>query len=65
MPKIKTHSASKKRFKITANGKVKMSHAFRSHRLVSKPRKAKKHHRLGAYASSANESTIKMLIPYK
>ncbi len=65
MPKIKTHSASKKRFKITANGKVKMSHAYRSHRLISKQRKAKKHHRLGAYASSANAATIKMLIPYK
>jgi large subunit ribosomal protein L35 len=65
MPKLKTHSASKKRFKITATGKVKMSHAFRSHRLISKARKAKKHHRLAAYASSANEATIKKLIPYK
>lgn len=65
MPKIKTHSASKKRFRITANGKVKMNHAFRRHRLISKAKKAKKHHRLGAYASSANEATIKMLIPYK
>lgn len=65
MPKIKTHSASKKRFKITANGKVKMSHAFRSHRLISKANKAKKNHRLGAYASDANAATIKMLIPYK
>lgn len=65
MPKFKTHSASKKRFKLTGTGKVKMSHAFRSHRLVSKSRKAKKHHRLGAYASSANEATVKILIPYK
>jgi large subunit ribosomal protein L35 len=65
MPKIKTHSASKKRFKKTASGKVKMTHAFRSHRLVSKDKKAKKHHRLGAIASSANEATIKKLIPYK
>jgi large subunit ribosomal protein L35 len=65
MPKVKTHSASKKRFRITATGKVKMSHAFRRHRLVSKARKAKKHHRLGAYASSANEATIKKLVPYK
>ncbi|NLK87760.1 MAG: 50S ribosomal protein L35 [Clostridiaceae bacterium] len=65
MPKVKTHSASKKRFKITATGKVKMSHAFRSHRLISKSRKAKKHHRLGAYASPANEAIIKTMIPYK
>mgnify|MGYP000962770271 CR=1 FL=1 len=65
MPKIKTHSSSKKRFKVTANGKVKMSHAYRSHRLISKSKKAKKSHRVGAYASSANISTIKTLIPYK
>jgi len=65
MPKIKTHSSSKKRFNKTKKGKVKMSHAFRSHRLVSKSKKARKHHRLDAYASSANEATIKKLIPYK
>lgn len=63
--KLKTHSSSKKRFKVTATGKIKMGHAFRSHRLVSKNRKARKHHRLGAYADSTNEGTIKMLIPYK
>ena len=65
MPKIKTHSSSKKRFRLTASGKIKVNHAFRSHRLVSKAKKAKKHHRLGAYLTSANEKTIKMLIPYK
>lgn len=65
MPKLKTHSSSKKRFKVTANGKIKCGQAFRSHRLVSKSTKAKKHHRLGAYVSAANEATIKKLIPYK
>ena len=64
MPKLKTHSASKKRFKKTATGKIKMGHAWRSHRLVSKGKKAKKHHRLTAYVSAANEATIKKLIPY-
>jgi large subunit ribosomal protein L35 len=65
MPKIKTHSSSKKRFRKTGTGKIKMSHAFRSHRLVSKSKKAKKSHRLDAYASDANEATVKKLIPYK
>ena len=64
MPKIKTHSASKKRFKLTATGKIKMGHAWRSHRLVSKATKAKKHHRLTAYVSAANAATVKKLIPY-
>ena len=31
MPKIKTHSGAKKRFKLTKTGKVKRSHAFKSH----------------------------------
>jgi large subunit ribosomal protein L35 len=65
MPKIKTHSSSKKRFKLTATGKIKRGQACRSHRLISKSKKAKKHHRLGAYVSAASEKTIKMLIPYK
>lgn len=64
MPKVKTHSSSKKRFKITGSGKVKMSHAYRRHRLVSKTKRAKKGHKLGAYASPANEATVKRLIPY-
>ena len=65
MPKQKTHSASKKRFSKTGTGKIKMSHAYRSHRLISKDRKAKKHHRLATYAGKANEATVKKLIPYK
>lgn len=64
MPKVKTHSASKKRFRITANGKVKMSHAFRRHRLVSKTRKAKRGHRTPAYAADANAATVKKMLPY-
>jgi ribosomal protein L35 len=64
MPKLKTHSASKKRFKITGAGKVKMSHAFRRHRLISKTKKAKKGHKLGAYVGSANINAIKKLLPY-
>lgn len=65
MPKLKTHSSSKKRFRVTANGKIKCGQAWRSHRLVSKATKAKKHHRLGAYLEGANAATIKKLIPYK
>jgi large subunit ribosomal protein L35 len=62
---MKSHSASKKRFSLTASGKVKMSHAMRSHRLISKSKKSKNSHRLAKYASSANESNIKRMIPYK
>ena len=36
MPKMKTHSGAKKRFRLTANGKVKARHAMRSHILGKK-----------------------------
>jgi len=64
MPKLKSHSASKKRFKKTATGKLKMGHAFRSHRLVTKSKPARKRHRNTAYVSDANIKNIKKLIPY-
>ena len=64
MPKVKTHSATKKRFRLTATGKVKMSHVYRRHRLVTKTRKAKKGHRIGAYASEANAATVRKMLPY-
>ncbi|MCB9949079.1 MAG: 50S ribosomal protein L35 [Rhodospirillaceae bacterium] len=41
MPKIKTHSSSKKRFRLTASGKVRFNSAMRRHRLISKTKQAK------------------------
>ena len=43
MPKMKTHSGAKKRFKLTANGKVKGRHAFTSHILEKKSAKKKRY----------------------
>ncbi len=65
MPKIKTHSGAKKRFKLTKSGQVKRGHAFRSHILTKKSTKRKRGLRQGAYADSTNASTIKQMIPYK
>lgn len=65
MPKIKTHSASKKRFSLTATGKVKRFKAYKSHILTKKTTKRKRNLRKSAIASSANEAIVKMLIPYK
>ena len=45
MPKQKTHSGAKKRFKLTGKGKVKMRHAMTSHNLGKKAAKRKR--RLG------------------
>ncbi len=40
MPKMKTHSGAKKRFKLTATGKVRGRHAFTSHILEKKSAQA-------------------------
>ncbi|MBU6234897.1 MAG: 50S ribosomal protein L35 [Alphaproteobacteria bacterium] len=42
MPKMKTKSGAKKRFKVTASGKVKFKQAHARHRLISKPQKMKR-----------------------
>ena len=44
MPKMKTKSAAKKRFKVTASGKVKRAHSGKNHILTKKDRKRKKYH---------------------
>ncbi len=45
MPKMKTHSGAKKRFKTTGRGKLKARHAMTSHILEKK--NAKRKRRLG------------------
>ena len=42
MPKIKTHSATKKRFALTASGKVKCAHMNKRHILTKKSAKRKR-----------------------
>ena len=65
MPKMKSHSGAKKRFKLTATGKVKRYSQKKSHILSKKSTKRKRRLRTGTYVSSTQEKTIKGLIPYK
>ena len=41
MPKMKTKSSAKKRFKLTGTGKIKRKHAFKNHILTKKSKKRK------------------------
>lgn len=65
MPKIKTHSGAKKRFKLTKTGKVKRAHAFKSHILNKKTSKRKRNLRKVVTADVTNVAKIKKMIPYK
>jgi large subunit ribosomal protein L35 len=65
MPKMKTHSGAKKRFKLTASGKVRGRHSFTSHILEKKSPKRKR--RLGqpAEISKHDEKRVKTLLGAK
>ena len=65
MPKQKTHSGAKKRFKLTKKCKLKRDHAFKSHILNKNSTKRKRGLRKGTYADVSNAPVIKKLIPYK
>ena len=65
MQKMKSHSGAKKRFKLTATGKVKRYSQNKSHILSKKSTKRKRRLRTATYVSSTQEKTIKGLIPYK
>lgn len=65
MPKQKTHSSSKKRFKITGTGKVMRSQAYKKHILTKKSTKRKRNLRKTVVASAADQASIRQRIPYK
>lgn len=62
MPKLKTHSGAKKRFKLTKNGLVKRGHANKTHILNKKTTKRKRGLRKATYADKTNVKAIKLLL---
>lgn len=62
MPKLKTNSGAKKRFALTGSGKIKRKHAFKSHILTKKTKKAKRNlTHTGLVASVDEKNVLKML----
>ena len=62
MPKMKTHSSAKKRFKLTAKGKVKRFQAGVSHLLRKKTTKQKMNLEGSTTASKADTPRIKRML---
>ncbi len=62
MPKMKTHSGTKKRFKLTAKGKVKRNQSGTSHLLRKKTKKQKLNLRGTTLVSKHDEPRIKRLL---
>ncbi|CAN5451727.1 50S ribosomal protein L35 [soil metagenome] len=62
MPKVKTNSGAKKRFKLTGTGKIKRKHAYKSHILTKKETKQKRRLTDMTLVSKADEPRIKDLL---
>ncbi|PKA96927.1 LSU ribosomal protein L35P [Flavobacteriaceae bacterium MAR_2009_75] len=59
MPKQKTKSSAKKRFKLTGTGKIKRKHAFKSHILTKKSKKRKLKLTHDTLVHKSDENSIK------
>ena len=64
MPKLKTKSGAKKRFKITASGRVKAGVAGKRHRLISHSAKYIRQNRGTKVMADADAKVIKAWMPY-
>ena len=62
MPKMKTHSSAKKRFKVTGSGKIKRYQAFTSHMMRNKSKKAKARLVVSTLVSDADEKRVKRML---
>ena len=62
MPKMKTNSSAKKRFKLTGTGKIKRKHAYKSHILTKKTTKQKRNLTHIGLVSSADEANVKFML---
>jgi len=62
MPKMKTVSSAKKRFKMKKNGTIKRGSAFRSHILTKKDQKRKRHLRAPKLVDNADVAAVRLML---
>lgn len=62
MPKMKTHSSAKKRFKVTASGKILRKHAYKSHILTKKETKQKRNLTGTTLVHTTDEYRVKRML---
>jgi len=62
MPKMKTHSGAKKRFRVTGSGKVMREQANRRHLFEGKPSTRTRRLALDVEASSADQKRVRRML---
>ncbi len=65
MPKLKTHSGTKKRVHLTGCGKLKRRRASQSHNRIKKSRNLKRSYRRRVSVTTSDRRRLKKLIPYR
>ena len=64
MPKMKTKSGAKKRFKVRSGGSIKRAQAFKRHILTKKTTKNKRHLRGTTGVFETDMASVKKMLPY-
>ena len=64
MPKMKTKSSAKKRFRVTGTGKVRANVAYKSHCLAQKSKKMKRQARGTFILDEADANIVRKFMPY-
>jgi large subunit ribosomal protein L35 len=62
MPKMKTKSGAKKRFKLTGTGKIKRKHAYKSHILTKKETKQKRNLTHSTLVDKSDEKNVRLML---
>ncbi|SMB24293.1 50S ribosomal subunit protein L35 [Sterolibacterium denitrificans] len=64
MPKMKTKSGAKKRFKVRSGGTIKRASAFKRHILTKKTTKSKRQLRGVTAVVAADVKSVRAMMPY-
>ncbi|OWY19149.1 50S ribosomal protein L35 [Sphingobacteriales bacterium UPWRP_1] len=62
MPKMKTHSSAKKRFKVTGGGHIKRHKAWKSHLLTKKAKNRKRRLNRTTFVKACDLTRVKLLL---
>jgi large subunit ribosomal protein L35 len=62
MPKVKTNSSAKKRFKLTGTGEISFQKAFKRHILTKKSKKRKRAMRQKGIVDTTNKASVLRLL---
>ena len=64
MPKLKTKSSAKKRFSLTATGKVRRNYAGKNHGMIKRTNKQIRNHRGTTIMAPADARIVRKFMPY-